>query len=293
MERLGVKGGAYIGVGPDQNYTYIARIAAAHRLPRRHPARQHAAAPAVQGAVRARVESRRVPGAVDGPAGAGRYRRLCRPADRRHSSRWIDSTAATPASAERAQDRSCARSCSGAACRSRRRISPPSPDSMTPSSPTASRCASPVPGGHRSGTTRRCASSSSSTTTDGQQRGYLAAEADFQFVKSMHRRNLIVPVTGDLAGPRTLAGIARYLAEIHEPRVGAVRVERRGLPHSRRPLCLVRGGCARAAPRTERGDHSQLLRPRRRASRIARRSTSPPNCCNGWTASWATPALPA
>ena len=26
MNRLGVKGGAYIGVGPDQNYTYIARI---------------------------------------------------------------------------------------------------------------------------------------------------------------------------------------------------------------------------------------------------------------------------
>ena len=26
MERLGVRGGAYIGVGPDQNYSYIARV---------------------------------------------------------------------------------------------------------------------------------------------------------------------------------------------------------------------------------------------------------------------------
>ena len=26
MDRLGVRGGAYIGVGPDQNYTYIVRV---------------------------------------------------------------------------------------------------------------------------------------------------------------------------------------------------------------------------------------------------------------------------
>jgi hypothetical protein len=33
----------------------------------------------------------------------------------------------------------------------------------------------------------------------------------------MHRRNLIVPVTGDVADPRTLPGIARYLKEIRTP----------------------------------------------------------------------------
>ena len=52
-------------------------------------------------------------------------------------------------------------------------------------------------------------------------RSYLASETDFQFVKSMQRRNLIVPVTGDLAGPRTLPEIGRYLAE-HGERVSAV-----------------------------------------------------------------------
>ena len=47
-----VHGGAYVGVGPDQNFTYIAEIAARDRLHRRRAARQPAAAPAVQGAVR-------------------------------------------------------------------------------------------------------------------------------------------------------------------------------------------------------------------------------------------------
>ena len=57
----------------------------------------------------------------------------------------------------------------------------------------------------------------------GRQRGYLASEAAFQLIKSMHRRNLIVPVTGDLAGAHTLSGIGRYLAE-HGERVSVLYV---------------------------------------------------------------------
>ncbi len=57
----------------------------------------------------------------------------------------------------------------------------------------------------------------------GQRRGYLASESAFQLVKSMHRRNLIVPVTGDLAGARTLTGIGGYLAE-HGERVSVLYV---------------------------------------------------------------------
>ena len=36
-------GGVYLGVGPDQNFTYIAALEPQHRLHHRHPARQPAA----------------------------------------------------------------------------------------------------------------------------------------------------------------------------------------------------------------------------------------------------------
>ena len=38
----------------------------------------------------------------------------------------------------------------------------------------------------------------------GESRSFLATEAAFQFVKDLHARNLIVPLVGDFAGPRTL-----------------------------------------------------------------------------------------
>jgi hypothetical protein len=45
---------------------------------------------------------------------------------------------------------------------------------------------------------------------EGRQRSYLATESNFLFVKDLHSRNLIVPVVGDFGGPRTLPAIARY-----------------------------------------------------------------------------------
>ena len=47
---------------------------------------------------------------------------------------------------------------------------------------------------------------------DGKQGNYFASEADFQFVKSLHARNLIVPVVGDLAGAHALRAIGRDIA---------------------------------------------------------------------------------
>jgi hypothetical protein len=46
---------------------------------------------------------------------------------------------------------------------------------------------------------------------NGVQRSFLASEEQFQFVKSMHARNRIVPIVGDLAGRSALANVARYL----------------------------------------------------------------------------------
>ncbi|MBI2615084.1 MAG: hypothetical protein HYW52_05320 [Gemmatimonadetes bacterium] len=58
------------------------------------------------------------------------------------------------------------------------------------------------------------------TDLTGRRASYLARESDFQFVKSLAERNLIVPVVGDLAGPTAVAAIGRYLAE-HRERVAA------------------------------------------------------------------------
>ncbi|MCI0422592.1 MAG: hypothetical protein L0312_25790, partial [Acidobacteria bacterium] len=51
---------------------------------------------------------------------------------------------------------------------------------------------------------------------DGKFGNYLNSEEDFQFVKRMHSRNLIVPVVGDFAGPKTLRAVANYLKELGE-----------------------------------------------------------------------------
>jgi hypothetical protein len=44
----------------------------------------------------------------------------------------------------------------------------------------------------------------------GRQRSYLASESNFRFLKELHSRNLIVPVVGDFGGPRALPAIAKY-----------------------------------------------------------------------------------
>jgi hypothetical protein len=53
------------------------------------------------------------------------------------------------------------------------------------------------------------------TTTDavGQTRGYLAAEESFAFLKKLETNNLIVPVIGDFAGPKAIRSVGRYLKE--------------------------------------------------------------------------------
>ena len=47
---------------------------------------------------------------------------------------------------------------------------------------------------------------------EGNQGNYFATEDDFQFVKSLHARNLIVPVVGNLAGDKALRAIGRDIA---------------------------------------------------------------------------------
>jgi hypothetical protein len=51
------------------------------------------------------------------------------------------------------------------------------------------------------------------TDREGHQLNFLAREDAFQRVKSMEDRNLIIPVVGNVAGDKALAEIARYLTE--------------------------------------------------------------------------------
>jgi hypothetical protein len=55
----------------------------------------------------------------------------------------------------------------------------------------------------------------------GRQANYLASEEDFQFLKSLEERHLVIPVVGNLAGERALTAIARNIAERGE-RVSAL-----------------------------------------------------------------------
>ena len=49
------------------------------------------------------------------------------------------------------------------------------------------------------------------TDADGRNRSYLASEAAFGFVKDLETRNLIVPVVGNFGGPKALRAVASYL----------------------------------------------------------------------------------
>jgi len=52
------------------------------------------------------------------------------------------------------------------------------------------------------------------TTDDaGENHGYLASEAHYQALRRLQERNLVVPIVGDFAGPKALRAVARFLAE--------------------------------------------------------------------------------
>jgi hypothetical protein len=53
------------------------------------------------------------------------------------------------------------------------------------------------------------------TATDdqGQAWSYLASEENFQFVREMERKNLIIPLVGNFAGPKAIRAVGTYLKE--------------------------------------------------------------------------------
>jgi hypothetical protein len=59
-----------------------------------------------------------------------------------------------------------------------------------------------------------------STDATGQNWSFLATEDNYQFVREMQRKNMIVPLVGDFAGPKALRSIAEYL-KAHNSNVAA------------------------------------------------------------------------
>ncbi|HEX5475344.1 MAG TPA: hypothetical protein VFX12_11835 [Vicinamibacterales bacterium] len=53
----------------------------------------------------------------------------------------------------------------------------------------------------------------SETDGNGMQRSYLATEANYRVLREYERSNLIVPVVGDFAGPRALRAVGAYLRD--------------------------------------------------------------------------------
>jgi hypothetical protein len=54
------------------------------------------------------------------------------------------------------------------------------------------------------------------TDLNNQQRNYLAAEDSYQFLKKMQEQNLIIPITGDLSGEHAVKAVGKYLQETGE-----------------------------------------------------------------------------
>jgi hypothetical protein len=49
----------------------------------------------------------------------------------------------------------------------------------------------------------------------GEPRSFLSSEENYRYVKMLHERNLIVPMTGDFGGPKALRAVGSYLREHH------------------------------------------------------------------------------
>ena len=91
----------------------------------------------------------------------------------------------------------------------------------------------------------------------GKERSFLATEEAFQFVKSMHARNLIVPIVADMAGPKALRAVGAYLRG-RQATVRSFYVA--GVPASLARMGLLPAFCANLATMPIDRD-SVMLRP--------------------------------
>ncbi len=214
LDRLNVRGGAYIGVGPDQNFSYIAHIrpSVAYILDiRRDNLLLHLLFKAIFHQSRTRVEylallfGRAVPADVD----AWRASTIARLAEYINrpglDSKSIDAVHSRLAGVIKAFGVPLSADDLVTIDRFHRRFIESGLELQFQS---AGRLPQPYYPTYKDLLLE--------TDGKGNQRNYLASEEAFQFVKSLQQRDRIIPVVGNLSGPSALAGIGRVLGETGE-----------------------------------------------------------------------------
>ena len=211
LERAGVKGGAYVGVGPDQNFSYIAQVrpAVAYLVDiRRDNLLLHLLFKALFGASRTRVEYLSLLTGRAPPEGVTGWE--ARPIDA--IVKYVDEAAspnATAVSALRARmtDRVKAFGVPLSAGdlatidRFHRQFIAEGLGLQFTSTGRAPQIGYP--------TLRDLVLE---TDMAGRRSSYLASEDAFQFVKGLQARDLVIPVVGDLSGPKAVVAIGRAMA---------------------------------------------------------------------------------
>lgn len=209
LERLGVRGGAYLGVGPDQNFSYIARVRpeVAFIIDIRRDNMLHQLLfKALFASARNRVEFLALLFGVQAPADPAEW-------DRRTIGELVEYIDAAP----RVPD-------GGAALvadvrQAVRSYGVPLSDADLETVATFHRTFISAGLGLRFNSFNRRPQPYYPTyrqlvlevDLDGRQRSYLADENDFQFVKALEARDRVIPVVGDLAGPHAVRAVAGYL----------------------------------------------------------------------------------
>lgn len=202
MREIGVSGGVYVGVGPDQNFSYIAAIRPALAFIidiRRDNLLQHLMYKALFVSARNRLEYLCMLLGRPIPADVARWDG----SDLTEIIAYVDQTPRDPSTHEQverlvhAQVEAFGVPLSESDHATIRRIR----DSF-----------------YLRGLDIRYSRSSRHPTwrrllleedLDGQRAGYLADEETFRYVQSMERQNRIIPVVGDVAGPHALAAIGQ------------------------------------------------------------------------------------
>jgi hypothetical protein len=209
LRRRDVRGGAYIGVGPDQNFTYIADVRPSIAFivdVRRDNLLLHLLFKALFAMSRTRVEyiaqlvGRPVPAEVEAWRGAPIDRLIARadlapavPAAIDALRRRVDETIARTGVPLTAQDRATIdrfhRRFIADGLSLRFESTGRAPQSYYPTYRDMLRDVEP----------------------SGRHGNYLASEDAFQFLKTLEGKDLVIPVVGDLSGPSAVAAIARAL----------------------------------------------------------------------------------
>ena len=208
LRRAGLTGGAYVGVGPDQNFTYIAAVRPSIAFiidVRRDNMLLHLLFKALFQLARTRIEylalllGRPVPAALQKWPDA-RVEDIVRHIDAARGAAPAADARARLAAAIDALGVPLSRADRATIDRFHRRFIEEGLDLRFQSTGRPPQRSYP--------TYRELIQAK---TPDGAAANYLASEDAFQFLKTLHARDLVIPVVGNLSGPSALAAIGRVM----------------------------------------------------------------------------------